>query len=41
MSLQVDTLPCIIPLADTILVNKHKVRSGQELVRPVRAGAAR
>ena len=32
-----DTLPCIIQ--DTILANQHKVPSGQELVRPVRAGA--
>ena len=39
MSIQVDTLPYIFP--DTILVNKHKVRSGQELVRTVRAGAVR
>ena len=33
MSLRTDTLPCIIP--GTILANKRKVRSGQELVRPV------
>ena len=39
VSLPMDTLPSIIP--DTILANQHKVRSGQELVRPVRAGAVR